>query len=297
MASGTNYSQEYGQAEKAYLESNFSQAAEIIDHLVEEFPQDPNVLLLRGHIYCYGFQNYDLARDQYKNVIEISDQQDLLDFAHSGIEQVEQLEQQSDKPGLAFNESNFAPTEMFNAEYPSEAEDSISIDFPDEELLEANFDSEDFGLNQESDVESAEQSSESNLDQDFVPDIDDDIYDNSLSDNAVDSIENSGDLVSPKDSGNIDSEPFAELPSDVSPGIQTDLNQVHTGSTFVVDNDDALPNYEEENFIVGDQNEYDDSSELEIDTVLTEPFSMDGSDDYGIEMDKVPDQDLSLIHI
>ena len=73
MASGTNYSQEYGQAEKAYLESDFAQAAEIIDHLAEEYPTDPNVLLLRGHIYCYGFQNYDLARQQYEKVLELSE--------------------------------------------------------------------------------------------------------------------------------------------------------------------------------------------------------------------------------
>ena len=39
MASGTNYSQEYAQAEKAYLQGNFTQAAEIIDRLVEEFSQ------------------------------------------------------------------------------------------------------------------------------------------------------------------------------------------------------------------------------------------------------------------
>ena len=70
MASGTNYSQEYGQAEKAYLESDFARAAETIDRLADEFPNDPNVLLLRGHIYCYGFQNYEVARQQYENVID-----------------------------------------------------------------------------------------------------------------------------------------------------------------------------------------------------------------------------------
>ena len=88
MASGTNYPQEYGQAEKAYLESNFALAAEIIDHLADEFPEDPNVLLLRGHIYCYGFQNYDLVKHQYETVLNLSEEQDLLDTAAGKIEQI-----------------------------------------------------------------------------------------------------------------------------------------------------------------------------------------------------------------
>jgi len=290
MASGTNYSQEYGQAEKAYLESNFSQAAEIIDHLVEEFPQDPNVLLLRGHIYCYGFQNYDLAREQYKSVLEISEQQALLDFARSGIEQVEQLEQQSDNAESTFDESNFSPTEMFNAEYPDQAEKSIAIDFPDEELLEANFDNQDFDLNQEFNVESEEQNGELDIDQSFIPVVDNDNYNNPFNDN-INIIDNSEDLASLENSSDIEEDPFAEFKPDVSSEIQPDVDQVHTSSTFMVDNDDALPDYGAENFLDDEQNDYDDSSELEIDTVLTEPFSMDESDDYGIEMDDVPDQE------
>ncbi len=104
MASGTNYSQAYGQAEKAYLQEDFERAAQIIDRLAEEFPQDPNVLLLRGHIYCYGFQNYDLAQQQYELVLELSEEQDLLDFAHKGIEQLQQLRQQFERRDEASEE-------------------------------------------------------------------------------------------------------------------------------------------------------------------------------------------------
>lgn len=132
MASGTNYSQEYGQAEKAYLESDFALAAEIIDHLADEFPNDPNVLLLRGHIYCYGFQNYDVAKHQYESVIELSESSDLLDFAHSGIEQIKQLQQQSE---LA--EQSLAADESFNNE-----------DFPDEEAYEEGFENDNFAASQ-----------------------------------------------------------------------------------------------------------------------------------------------------
>ena len=97
MTSAYNYLEEYGKAEKAYLESNFDRAAEIINRLAEKFPQNPNIMLLQGHIYCYGFQNYDLAREQYKNVLKLSHKQDLQDFAKNGIEQIEQLRHNSIK--------------------------------------------------------------------------------------------------------------------------------------------------------------------------------------------------------
>ncbi|AFZ37053.1 methyl-accepting chemotaxis sensory transducer [Stanieria cyanosphaera PCC 7437] len=115
MASETNYSNEYGQAEKAYLQGNFNQAAEIIDRLAEDFPEDPHVLLLRGHIYCYGFQNYDLAQQQYELASELSQDQEILDYAYHGIEQVKQLQQQ------ASSEQNF---EQFDVE-----EGAFSQDF------------------------------------------------------------------------------------------------------------------------------------------------------------------------
>ncbi|GAB4225998.1 MAG: hypothetical protein Kow0049_04580 [Stanieria sp.] len=127
MASETNYSNEYGQAEKAYLQGNFNQAAEIIDRLAQDFPEDPHVLLLRGHIYCYGFQNYELAQQQYELVLGLSQDQDVLDYAYSGIEQVKQLQQQSS------SEQNFA---QFGGE-----EEAYSQDFElAESWSEANFD-------------------------------------------------------------------------------------------------------------------------------------------------------------
>jgi twitching motility protein PilJ len=137
MASGTNFSQEYGQAEKAYLQGNFEQAAKIIDRLAKKFPEDPNVLLLRGHIYCYGFQNYDLAQQQYEYVLELSVEQDLLDFAHNGIEQVRQLRQQyQGEHELA---EDLHSQEVFDEE-DSDPPDWVGTDFvPDEELSEQGF--------------------------------------------------------------------------------------------------------------------------------------------------------------
>ena len=42
-----------------------------------------------------GLGTTNLAKHQYESVLNLSEQQDLLDFARSGLEQLEQLEQQS----------------------------------------------------------------------------------------------------------------------------------------------------------------------------------------------------------
>lgn len=285
MASGTNYSQEYGQAEKAYLESDFAQAAEIIDHLAEEFPNDPNVLLLRGHIYCYGFQNYELARYQYERVLELSQEQDLLDFAHSGLEQLEQLEQQAENSDIDFEEGHFEMTQVFDEQDGEidEAEDSIGIDFPDEELA-AEFDHpEEFHLNQDYGMDSDLEESED--------------FDNPF---AEDGGVNSEDLAM-ADEDDEDDDPFANFDPGASSMAEEPYSAqeeigIHTSSTFMVDReeDDDLPEYTDEDFAVNRNdytNDYDDSSELEIDTVLTEPFSMTGNVNYGTELDEVPEQE------
>ena len=117
MTPAYNYLEEYEKAEEAYLEGNFALAAEIIDYLAEQLPQNPNVILLRGHIYCYGFQNYALAREQYKNVLKLSREQALLDFAISGIKQIEQLEQL---------EHNSRKTELVSQRKKIEQEKSVN---------------------------------------------------------------------------------------------------------------------------------------------------------------------------
>ncbi|MEN9519732.1 MAG: hypothetical protein RLZZ381_2320 [Cyanobacteriota bacterium] len=269
MASGTNYSQEYGQAEKAYLESNFAQAAEIIDHLADEFPNDPNVLLLRGHIYCYGFQNYDVAKEQYKHVLNLSDSDDLLDFARSGIEQIEQLQEQSELADRSFNSNaSFAPEDL---ESESDLRD---MDLPDEQAYEEGFAQDDFAAHQnyEADLENAEY-------------------------NPFNQLAETPELSSMEQDGftsELESEP---APSLAEPFPEIEQPSVHLSSAFTVDSDDNnnnlnLPDYTDEDFAARQNdygNDYDDSSELEIDTVLTEPFSMANEKNYGME--DIPEQD------
>ncbi|HEY9904324.1 MAG TPA: methyl-accepting chemotaxis protein [Candidatus Sericytochromatia bacterium] len=91
MASGTDYAQEYGQAEKAYMQGNYQEAAAICNRLIEDFPDDPSVRLLRGHIYCYGLQQYDVAREQYELVLNLTSEPDFINYANNGLEYANQF--------------------------------------------------------------------------------------------------------------------------------------------------------------------------------------------------------------
>ncbi|MDJ1179504.1 methyl-accepting chemotaxis protein [Roseofilum sp. BLCC_M91] len=86
-----DYATEYQQAETAYVQGRYEDAASIIDHLVEHFPDDPNSHLLRGHIYCYGLQEYTVAREEYESVLKITSDQVFMDYANQGLEDVEQF--------------------------------------------------------------------------------------------------------------------------------------------------------------------------------------------------------------
>ncbi len=85
MASGTEYAQEYQQAQKAYVQGNYEEAATIVDRLIQEFPDDPSASLLRGHVYCYGLQQYDIARTQYQSVLGLTSDQDFINYANDGL--------------------------------------------------------------------------------------------------------------------------------------------------------------------------------------------------------------------
>ncbi len=98
MTSGTDYAAEYKQAEKAYVQGNYAEAALIADRLVESRPQDPNIHLLRGHICCYGLQNYDLARHHYQAVLDLTREPDLVEYAQAGLETIEQLMREAPQP-------------------------------------------------------------------------------------------------------------------------------------------------------------------------------------------------------
>lgn len=90
MASSTGYAQEYQQAERAYMLGSYGEAASIIDRLAESYPGDPNVCLLRGHIYCYGLQQYDIAREQYQSVLGLTADAEYINYANNGLAYADQ---------------------------------------------------------------------------------------------------------------------------------------------------------------------------------------------------------------
>jgi twitching motility protein PilJ len=85
MARGTDFAQEYQQAERAYMQGKYEEAATIVDRLVEDHPQDASARLLRGHIYCYGLQRYDVAQEQYRSVLDLTNDPEFVDYANSGL--------------------------------------------------------------------------------------------------------------------------------------------------------------------------------------------------------------------
>jgi twitching motility protein PilJ len=155
MASGTDYAQEYGQAEKAYMQGNYPEAAAIVDRLVQDFPNDPSVLLLRGHIYCYGLQQYDVAREQYEQVLSLTSEPDFISYANNGLEYANQFNNGSDSAGFGFS----TETEDFDASYNELGEtDDLDNNTPTfeswqepdtEEDLPGDFDLKSLGFDEE----------------------------------------------------------------------------------------------------------------------------------------------------
>lgn len=92
MASGIDYAQTYQAAERAYMQGSYEEAADIIEQLAESYPSDPNVLLLKGHIYCYGLSAYDVARTQYKSVLNLTSDPEFVNYANNGLTYAEQMD-------------------------------------------------------------------------------------------------------------------------------------------------------------------------------------------------------------
>lgn len=91
MVSENDYQQRYGQAQTAYLEGDLDEASYITDSIIDDYPDDPSVLLLKGHIYLRQ-QKYEIAKTTYKQVLSLTDHQDLVNLAHQGLAQIEEEE-------------------------------------------------------------------------------------------------------------------------------------------------------------------------------------------------------------
>jgi twitching motility protein PilJ len=148
MASGIDYSQAYQKAEKAYMQGKYQDAAAVIDELAAAYPEDPSVLLLRGHIYCYGMQQYEVACEQYQRVLNITSKAEFVDYANNGLDYASQFAngQGADASAdLSYEDSEDSQT-LFNQGAAFETNASSGTVMGDAETdLGAGF--EDFSIN------------------------------------------------------------------------------------------------------------------------------------------------------
>ena len=100
-SSSTDFLQNYQRVEDAYSEGKYEQAAALVYDLIQDYPEDPTSRLLCGHIYCYGLHQYDVAKEQYQLVLDLSDDIDLIKYAQQGISDSEQFIRED--PGLYSN--------------------------------------------------------------------------------------------------------------------------------------------------------------------------------------------------
>ena len=95
MAPSIDYGQMYQQAYKAYVNQQYEEAAQLIDRVVQHLTQDPNAVLLKGHVY-YVLQKFEIAKEAYQTVLNLTNDQELLDFAHNGLENISHYQSKSD---------------------------------------------------------------------------------------------------------------------------------------------------------------------------------------------------------
>ncbi|AFY42242.1 methyl-accepting chemotaxis protein [Nostoc sp. PCC 7107] len=84
-----DYLETYQQACTAYAEQDYEFAATLVDQVVEKVPDDPNCHLLRGHVY-YVLQQYDVAKAEYQQVLQLTDEPEIISFAKNGLENIHQ---------------------------------------------------------------------------------------------------------------------------------------------------------------------------------------------------------------
>ncbi len=142
MARGTDFAQDYQQAERAYMQGKYEEAAKIVDRLVDDYPQDPSARLLRGHIYCYGLQQYDIAQEQYQTVLNLTSDTEFVDYANSGLTYANQF---AGEPANDFSESHEQEIGAFD-EFDVANQASVTQQQPDSDFHDFALDEMDLDL-------------------------------------------------------------------------------------------------------------------------------------------------------
>ncbi|MFN6568425.1 methyl-accepting chemotaxis protein [Dendronalium sp. ChiSLP03b] len=141
-ASIDDYLETYRQAYTAYAQQNYEVAANLVDQVVQNVPDDPNCHLLRGHIY-YVLQQYDVAKAEYEAVLRLSDDPEIIGFANNGLESINQYQQPLEEQFVAVDNSEQKPTTFTGM---SEPLDSGNLELEDLGTFN-DLDSNSFNLN------------------------------------------------------------------------------------------------------------------------------------------------------
>ena len=84
MASSTQYQKEYEKASLAYMQGDYNQAAKLTQQLVQVCPNDPMYRLLHAHTNL-ALERYQDSISEYETVLRLTDDNSILEYAHSGI--------------------------------------------------------------------------------------------------------------------------------------------------------------------------------------------------------------------
>ncbi|PPS45354.1 methyl-accepting chemotaxis protein [Chroococcidiopsis sp. TS-821] len=153
MTLSINHAQEYQEAQKAYIQGNYEAAVAIVERLLQEFPEDPNSHLLRGHLYCIH-QQFAQAQAEYRTVIELAEDISLIDCANEALESIGQYESsQQSVNSTNSSEKEFEDTYLL-MDIANDAETPLTHEQPEDRELAAfeefdphSFDFEHFDYN------------------------------------------------------------------------------------------------------------------------------------------------------
>jgi twitching motility protein PilJ len=146
MPASADFLQEYQQVEAAYQQGNFEEAAGLIYNLIENYPEDPSARLLCGHIYRYGWEQYDVALEQYNAVPSLTDNEELLEQAQTAITEINHIISHTDSSSAALL-SDSTTSDLMNqaetaVEQPAVFSDLGESDLENIESFESPVDSE-----------------------------------------------------------------------------------------------------------------------------------------------------------
>ncbi len=225
MAPSIDYEQMYQQAYKAYVNQKYEAAAKLLEQVVQHLTQDPNVFLLKGHVY-YVLQDFDIAKEAYQAVLNLTSDREILGFARNGLENISNYQIESDAQSYEVDDARASNEE----------------DKPIEDLLDysasSNSESDNFtfsSFDKNEDEEITGLLNESSSKSPFDVDSDSQIFD------AIPNLEED----------NLGDNPFAK-----SEGVETDIDR-NDGETSKPDLE--LPSFWQEN--VSENNSKESGSE------------------------------------